>query len=374
MSRWRPAVLGAEAGTPTAGPDRRAPRRWSPRAPWSSARAPPSSPPAPWSRPRATTDLGGRGPRGARRPRRGARPRLAGAGAHAPVRAAAVDARPLGDREPPRCRSCSPAWSCSCRASALARAPRHPRATSRGPAARRPRARLRWVAAGAGPLVEEATWRELLWLLAPGRGRHPGARATGCSSSSLLAEATQPARERGRHAARGAGARSRSSAPARPARRPRARLAAGPRRAAAARRRAAARLAQEQERSRRLEDRARLARELHDSVGHGVTLMVLQAGAARATPGDDHREALAAVERSGRAVMADLHRVLGPARPPAPAAPDRARRGRPGRGSTRRCRPPAPPGLDVHRVVRELPADVAPATSRRSSSAACGRR
>ncbi len=57
---------------------------------------------------------------------------------------------------------------------------------------------------------------------------------------------------------------------------------------------------------------ARPARELHDSVGHALTIAVVQAGAARAagTPEFTDR-ALAAIEDTGREALAELDRVLG---------------------------------------------------------------
>ncbi|QNP74464.1 hypothetical protein IAG44_36740 [Streptomyces roseirectus] len=61
-------------------------------------------------------------------------------------------------------------------------------------------------------------------------------------------------------------------------------------------------------------ERARMARELHDAVGHAVTVMLTHAGAARLTLADTSppvRDALARIEEVGRAAMTDLDRVLG---------------------------------------------------------------
>ncbi|MBE2318151.1 sensor histidine kinase [Solirubrobacter sp. CPCC 204708] len=64
------------------------------------------------------------------------------------------------------------------------------------------------------------------------------------------------------------------------------------------------------------DERARIARELHDAVAHSVSVMVLQAGAVRRLLGDDparerEREALAGVEETGRQAVVELHRMLG---------------------------------------------------------------
>jgi signal transduction histidine kinase len=66
--------------------------------------------------------------------------------------------------------------------------------------------------------------------------------------------------------------------------------------------------------SRRLAERNRLARDLHDSVGHALTVTTLQAAAARElfdTDPDFARRALAAIEDVGRGAMDDLDYVLG---------------------------------------------------------------
>jgi signal transduction histidine kinase len=76
----------------------------------------------------------------------------------------------------------------------------------------------------------------------------------------------------------------------------------------------AERLAAVEAREHRLAERNRLARELHDSVGHALTATTLQAGAARAVFDRDPafaRRALEAIEELGRSAMDDLDHVLG---------------------------------------------------------------
>ncbi|WP_155351142.1 sensor histidine kinase [Acrocarpospora pleiomorpha] len=76
----------------------------------------------------------------------------------------------------------------------------------------------------------------------------------------------------------------------------------------------AERIAALEARAARLAERNRLARELHDSIGHALTVTTLQAAAARQLLDTDPafaREALVAIEDTGRAAAADLDRVLG---------------------------------------------------------------
>ncbi|MBE0528897.1 MAG: sensor histidine kinase [Thermoleophilia bacterium] len=62
------------------------------------------------------------------------------------------------------------------------------------------------------------------------------------------------------------------------------------------------------------EERARLARELHDSVGHALNVVVLHAGAAQRVIEKKPqlaREALEAIETAGRQALGDIERMLG---------------------------------------------------------------
>jgi signal transduction histidine kinase len=123
-------------------------------------------------------------------------------------------------------------------------------------------------------------------------------------------------------------------------------------------------------------ERARIASELHDVVTHNVSVMIVQAGAARqvldAAP-QDARAALLAVESSGRAAMAELRHLLGLLNPVQPGAETAELSSAGGQAAEAELRPqpglaqlPAlvartrAAGLPVDLHVAKLPADLPP--------------
>jgi len=67
-------------------------------------------------------------------------------------------------------------------------------------------------------------------------------------------------------------------------------------------------------RAARVEERSRIARELHDVVAHHVSVMTVQAGAARRIM-DKHpagaREAMSTIEEVGRTALSEMRRIVG---------------------------------------------------------------
>ena len=68
-----------------------------------------------------------------------------------------------------------------------------------------------------------------------------------------------------------------------------------------------------------VEERARIARELHDAVAHSVSMIVIQAGAERRVLGDsdrdgstpETREVLRTIEEIGRGALTEMRRLVG---------------------------------------------------------------
>ncbi len=61
-------------------------------------------------------------------------------------------------------------------------------------------------------------------------------------------------------------------------------------------------------------ERARIAGDLHDVIAHSVSVMTVQAGAARLLLGEEPeraREPLLSIEETGRQALADMRRLLG---------------------------------------------------------------
>ncbi|HEX7745987.1 MAG TPA: histidine kinase [Micromonosporaceae bacterium] len=117
----------------------------------------------------------------------------------------------------------------------------------------------------------------------------------------------------------------------------------------------AERIAALEERAGRLAERNRLARELHDSVGHALTVVTVQAGAAGELLDADRefvRGALRAIAETGRAAMAELDHMLGLLREPEGDAGDRPRS----------PRSPRPTLADLDGLVAEVRATGQPVT------------
>jgi signal transduction histidine kinase len=121
------------------------------------------------------------------------------------------------------------------------------------------------------------------------------------------------------------------------------------------------------------DERARIARELHDLVAHNVSVMVVQAGGERHALGEDQastRAVLASIEQAGRQALAEARRLLGMLRrkddgeelEPQPSVDQIdmlleqvERAGLPVKLEIEGERVPLPPGIDLcaYRIVQE---------------------
>lgn len=89
------------------------------------------------------------------------------------------------------------------------------------------------------------------------------------------------------------------------------------------------------------EERARIARDLHDVVAHGMSVMVVQAGAAErivAADPDGARKALGHIQNAGREALSEMRRMLDLLREEHPGALELA---------------PQPTVHDLHHVVQQ---------------------
>ncbi|MFG2646805.1 sensor histidine kinase [Streptomyces sp. NPDC048436] len=137
-------------------------------------------------------------------------------------------------------------------------------------------------------------------------------------------------------------------------------------------------------------ERLRIARELHDMVAHSIGVIALQAGAARRvidTQPAGAREALTAIETTGRETLSGLRRVLGALRDAEPGAADAPLGPEPGLAAVDRLAEtttaagvrvdvrwlgeprPLPPEIDMsaYRIIQEALTNVV----RHASTASC---
>ena len=109
------------------------------------------------------------------------------------------------------------------------------------------------------------------------------------------------------------------------------------------------------------EERARIARELHDVIAHSVSVMVIQAGAAeQLLDTDPHRAVgpLVAVQETGRQAVAELGRLLGMVRA---LGPDRSLDPQPGlRALDGLLDEVRAAGLEVTRTITGKPRELSP--------------
>lgn len=111
------------------------------------------------------------------------------------------------------------------------------------------------------------------------------------------------------------------------------------------------------------DERARIARELHDVVAHQVSMMTVQAGAAKtviATDPEAAERAMASVERAGRQALGELRHLLGALTPT--TDPSNSLAPQPGIADLEElARSLEQTGATVSMAISDLPADVSAA-------------
>ncbi|MGC5411521.1 histidine kinase, partial [Streptomyces sp. DT225] len=100
----------------------------------------------------------------------------------------------------------------------------------------------------------------------------------------------------------------------------------------------------------RARERARIAQDMHDLIGHDLSLIALSAGALKLAPGLDgaHREAAGEIRARAAASVERLGEVIGLLREDGGGRADEE--------------PPGPPGTAVRRLVAEAAATGLPVT------------
>jgi signal transduction histidine kinase len=112
-----------------------------------------------------------------------------------------------------------------------------------------------------------------------------------------------------------------------------------------------------------VEERTRIARELHDIVGHAVSVMTVRTSGVRRLlrpEQEQEREALLSVERTGREALAEMRRVVGALRDPeeGPALAPRPSLSRVDKLVAQACETGLPVDLEIEGEPVPLPAGV----------------
>ena len=113
-----------------------------------------------------------------------------------------------------------------------------------------------------------------------------------------------------------------------------------------------------------VQERARIARELHDVVAHAMSVMVVQAGAARTVverdPGDGRTRPFGRIEETGRFGLAEMRRLIGVLKADDEHGRSSLAAARTRTSSTSCSRPSGVPALPVEAVTEGTPRPLPP--------------